>query len=99
MKKEYTMYSFSGRISGKRNRISGRIPDIKKDRISGATLYSELIDYRLGKKRFRSAASQTAELEGWTLLDDNHGLLVPQLLVLDEIPFVDAHKVTLLTSK
>jgi len=28
----------SGRISGKRNRISGRIPDTKKGRISGATL-------------------------------------------------------------
>ena len=30
--------AFSSRISGKRNRISGRIPDIKKGRISGATL-------------------------------------------------------------
>ena len=43
MKKGYTMLSFSGRISGypasrisgKRNRISGRIPDIQKGRISG----------------------------------------------------------------
>ena len=29
----------ANRISGKRNRISGRIPDIKKGRISGATLF------------------------------------------------------------
>ena len=34
--------SFSGRISGKRNRISGRIPDTKKGRISGATLFLTL---------------------------------------------------------
>ena len=38
MKKGYTMQSFSGRISGKRNLISGRTPDIKKGRISDATL-------------------------------------------------------------
>ena len=34
--------SFSGRISGKRNWISGRIPDTKKGQISGATLFLTL---------------------------------------------------------
>ena len=43
--------SFSSRISGKRNRISGRIPDIKKGRISGrisgATLVKKTLVWSL----------------------------------------------------
>ena len=41
----YPASRLSGRISGKWNRVSGRIPDIKKGRISGTTLY-DMLDFK-----------------------------------------------------
>ena len=49
------------RLRGKRNRISGRIPDIKKGRISGATLIFTVIPWKRPRGRpARQACPQSS---------------------------------------